>query len=143
MITVLFETDTAIFKFDLTDVQERLRHYVSKHNVVEAAQQLEFLSVRTEKSIIVPDEYQYFGYIALDLINSGKGLVICKPCNTTYQPDQLKPVIIGHGDSPFSVNLKSKKRRWFKNKRKISLFGGKGFECPAGHELISMITWRT
>jgi len=143
MITVIFETDTAIFRFDLTDIQERLRHYISEYNVKEAAKLLEFLFVQIEKSISIPEDYQYIGYVALDLINSGKGLVICKLCNTTYQPGQLKPVIIGHGYSPFSVKLKSIKRRWFRKKRKIPLFGGKGYECPAGHELISMITWRT
>jgi hypothetical protein len=143
MITVLFETETAIFKFSLTDVQDRLRHYVSKHYVVEATQLLEFLSVQTEKSISIPEDYQHIGYVALDLISSGKGSVICKSCNATYKPGQLKPVTVGHGDSPFSVNRKSKKRRWFRKKRKIPLFGGKGYECPVGHELVSMITWRT
>ena len=143
MSTVIFETDTAIFKFSLTDVQDRLRHYASKHNIDEAAQLLEFLSTQTETSISIPEDYQHIGYVAIDLTNSGKGIVTCKPCNTTYQPDQLKPVTVGHGDSPFSVNLKSKKRGWFKKKRNLPLFGGKGFKCPVGHELISMITWRT
>jgi len=143
MSTVLFETDTAIFKFSLPDVQNRLRHYISEYNVKEAAKLLEFLSAQTEKSISIPEDYQYIGYVALDLTKSGKGSVTCKLCNTTYQSGQLKPVTIGHGDSPFSVKLKNIKRRGFRKKRKIPLFGGKGYKCPAGHELISMITWRT
>ena len=143
MNTVIFETDTAIFKFSLTDVQDCLHHYISEHSVKEAAQLLEFLSVQTEKFISIPEDYQHIGYVAIDLTNSSKGSVTCKPCSAIYQPDQLKAVTIGHGKSPFSVNLKSKKRRWFKKKQTLPLFGGKGFKCPVGHELISMITWRT
>lgn len=108
MRTVTFKTKNAVFEFDLSDVQERLNHYTSKHKVDETVKLLEFLLTQPSRSIDIPKDSQYFGYIALDLINAGKGSVKCKRCNQTYQPSQLKPITIGHGETPFSVNLKKK-----------------------------------
>jgi hypothetical protein len=52
-----------------------------------------------------------------------------------------------YGESPFKINVKQKKRgigRLFARKQKLpGMFGGKGYECPEGHELIAMVTWRT
>ena len=145
MRTVTFKTENAIFEFDLTDVQERLNHYTSKHKVDEATKLLEFLSTQSGRSIDIPKDSKYFWHIALDLINAGKGSVTCKLCNKTYQPGGLKPITIGHGETPFSVNLKMKgvMRRLFGKKQNPPMFGGKGYECPVGHGLISIITWRT
>ena len=145
MRTVTFKTENAIFKFDLTDVQERLNYYTSMHNVDEAVKLLEFLSTQSSRDIDIPTDSQYFEYIALDLINAGKGSVTCKLCNKTYQPYQLKPITIGHGRSPFSVNLKKKGgiKRLFEKKLNPPLCGGKGVHCPVGHELFSVITFRT
>ena len=145
MQTVTFKTENAIFKFDLTDVQERLNHYTSKHKVSEATKLLEFLSTQSSKPINIFKDSKYFGYITLDLINAGKGSVTCKVCHKTYQPSQLKPVTVGHGETPFSVNLKKKGvvKRLFGKKQNPPMFGGKGYQCPVGHELISMISWRT
>lgn len=145
MRTVIFKTENAVFEFDLTDVQDHLYHYTSKHNVDEATKLLESLSTQSGRCIDIPKDSQYFGYIALDLIKAGKGSVTCKVCNKIYKPGQLKPVIIGHGETPFSVNLKGKGgiKRLFGKKQNPPMFGGKGYECPVGHELISIITWRT
>jgi hypothetical protein len=94
--------------------------------------------------IKIPEENNNFGYITLDLLKKEKGSITCKACSKTYNPDQLKPTIIGHGTSPF--NLKEKggiKKLLKKGQRLPGLFGGRGFNCPLGHELISIITWIT
>lgn len=88
-------------------------------------------------------------FIVLILLDHGKGSVMCKTCNESYRPEQLIPVTIGHGRSPFETidqpkggiikNLFSKKKQ-FKTR---GMFGGRGYECPRGHELISMVTWQT
>ncbi|MFC1578464.1 hypothetical protein ACFL36_05580, partial [Thermodesulfobacteriota bacterium] len=70
---------------------------------------------------------------------------ICIVCDKTYNANQLKPITVGHGESPFDVNpeMRGGVKSLFDNKRRIPLIGGQVFKCPAGHELISMITWRT
>jgi len=88
-------------------------------------------------------------YARCDTISSlskGEGSVMCKTCNKTYQIDQLKPTTVGHGKSPFSVNIKEKGRikKLFSKKQSLpGMIGGGGYECPEGHALLSMITWRT
>ncbi len=147
MTSILFQTENAIFEFDLTEVKESLNQYISEHNVDEAIQILDLISSSSDDPIKIPQEYDYFGYIALDLISKGKGSVTCKTCKKTYQPDQPKSITIGHGKSPFSINLKKKgeiiKRLFGKRQKLPGMFGGKGYKCPQGHELIAMITWRT
>lgn len=87
-------------------------------------------------------------FIVLILLDHNKGTVFCKTCNESYLPDQLKSITIGHGRSPFEINDQRKGgifRNIF-NRRKIKrmgTFGGRGYECPKGHEVISVVTWRT
>ena len=90
------------------------------------------------------DVHPYFGYVALDLISARVGKVTCKICGETYEAGQLKEFAIGHGKVPFAINPEQKGGiRLFKKRRNPSMFGGKGYKCPAGHTLISMETWRT
>jgi hypothetical protein len=78
------------------------------------------------------------------LIGSGIGTVTCKICGKTYDADQLTGFTIGHGKSPFDIKQKIKGGiRLFEKGKNPSMFGGKGYKCPAGHSLISMETWRT
>jgi hypothetical protein len=85
----------------------------------------------------------------LILLDNGKGSVTCKTCNETYRPDQLKPITIGHGRSPFEIINQPKGgiiKNLFSNKKQFNtrgMFGGRGYECPRGHELIAMVTWQT
>jgi len=123
MTTVIYETDNAIFSFTSTNVTQSITQSNNKTEQLTSPPDL----------ITIPKEYTDFAYIALDLIKKGKGSVTCKTCNKTYRPDQLQPTIVGHGKSPFNL----------KEKGGIKLFGGHGFTCPKGHELISVITWRT
>jgi hypothetical protein len=146
MAKVYHETENAILYFDLCDVRQYLEYHISEYEVDEATTLINFLSSEVAESIKIPDEYGYFGYIALDLIRGSKGTVYCKICGKTYEPDQLKSTVAGHGKDPFSLNLKEKGgiKKLFKRKLKLpGMHGGKGYECPEGHELISIITWRT
>ena len=120
---VVFETNNAIFKFS----GKEANHIIG-----------------SDQMIVIPADHRYFGYVALDIIERGKGSITCKACSKTYKADQLKAVKVGHGKSPIGINQKQKGgTRLFGNKKNPSLFGGKGYECPAGHMLISMETWRT
>jgi hypothetical protein len=82
----------------------------------------------------------------LELIDSGTGLVTCKKCNKIYKASQLIPFALGAGKSPFKLNIDIKfslRNLFRRRKRNPSMSGGQGYRCPAGHELIAMITWRT
>ena len=142
MTTAIYETDNAIFSFTSTDVTQSITQ--SNNKTEHLNKLLQQLTSSPPDSITIPKEYTEFAYIALDLIKKGKGSVTCKACNKTYRPDQLKSTTVGHGTSPF--NLKEKggiKKLLAKGQRLPGLFGGHGFTCPKGHELISAITWRT
>jgi hypothetical protein len=83
-------------------------------------------------------------YVALQLLDSGEGQATCLLCRKTYAADQLTRYAIGAGDSPFNVSYRPNGIRdsVFGSKRHMhSMLGGKGFRCPAGHKLISAVTW--
>ncbi len=146
MSKVSYETDDALFEFDLVEAIERLNYYATEHNVDEAAQLLDFIAESSDESVTLPEKHDYFGYIALDLLSQEQGSVKCKTCNKAYQSDQLKPTTMGHEKSPLSINPKEKGglKKLFGKKQKLpGMLGGRGYKCPEGHELISMITWRT
>ena len=141
MQTVVFETDNAIFYFDLSDAICHLKNY-SEQKVREASELLETIS--SSSSEVINIESNYFGFTALDLIKAGKGHVYCRTCKERYDPGQLTPVSLGFGKSPFEVNLKQEGgifKRFFKKKKRICGSGGQEYLCPNGHELIGMITW--
>lgn len=73
--------------------------------VPEADSILEYLLKTNEDPVNIPGEYDYFGFIAWELIKSGKGSVTCKMCNKTYPAGQLKPITVGHGKNPFDVKF--------------------------------------
>jgi hypothetical protein len=81
---------------------------------------------------------------ALQLLDSGEGQVTCLLCRKTYDADQLTKFAIGAGDSPFNAQSRpwGIRDRLFGSKRRMhSMLGGRGFRCPAGHKLISAVTW--
>ena len=146
MAKVSYETDDALFEFDLVEAIETLNHYASEYKDDEAAQLLDFIAESPDESIKIPEKYDYFGYIALHLLSQEQGLIKCKLCGKTYHPDELKPTTMGYGKSPFSPNPKEKggiKKLLGKKQKLPGMSGGRGYKCPEGHELISMITWRT
>ena len=124
MSTVFYQTENAVFEFCQKDIEDHIKLLTKEHDIEEPSK----LSV------------------LLDLIAAGKGSVTCKVCGKKYPATELKPVTVGHGKTPFDVNLKQKggARSLFKRKQKLpALFGGKGYQCPEGHELVALITWRT
>ncbi len=103
MNTVIYETDTAIFTFNRSDVIEEIK---IANQTEKLTKLLHLLTSSPSDLITIPKQNTDFAYIALDLIEKGKGSVTCKACNKTYRPDQLKSTVAGHGTSPF--NLKEK-----------------------------------
>lgn len=83
-------------------------------------------------------------YTALHLLDSGEGQATCLLCRKTYAADQLVRYAIGVGDSPFNVQIRPwgiRDSLFGCKRRNFSMLGGKGFRCPAGHKLISAVTW--
>jgi hypothetical protein len=144
MSTLVYETETAAFSFERDEITQFLNR--SKNTSQERDDLLNLISSSTDDSIKIPEECDYFASITLNLVDEGKGSVTCKLCNKTYHPDQLKPITVGHGKTPFSVKIKMKggiKYLFRKRPRLPGMFGGKGYACPEGHRLITLITWRT
>jgi hypothetical protein len=144
MREVYFETENAILRFYYGDLVQRLVYYESTLGTNEATTMRDLFS-QSDHSIRIPREQYRFAYLALDLIGEGMGVVYCKACERYYEAKELKRVVVGHGESPFSANVKG--RRWLRKlsgkKQRLPLFGGKGYQCPEGHELIGQVTWRT
>jgi hypothetical protein len=144
MKTVIFNTENAVFKFNKKEVRDHLFGKGSEYAPDEVPQLLELISTDSDETILNMDDNNYFGYVAMEFIGFRKGEATCKLCGKTYDAGQLKESAIGHGKSPFDIKQKQKGGNRLLEKRKNpSMFGGKGFKCPAGHTLISMETWRT
>ena len=143
MFTIIFKTSNAVFKFNQKDVEALLSSLVTNNDINEAAALLKLVKTASGKIILSPDNHQYFGYVAMDLIAAGKGSATCRACGKTYKADQLNPITKGHGTSPFEITIQKKGGIKGSRKKNPSLFGGTKFQCPEGHTLISMETWRT
>ena len=145
MNTVIFKTENAVFQFDLKKVKECLEILATEYAVDEAETILRRISIPSDESKQIQVKHNYFGYIVLELIGAGKGSVTCEICGKMYEAQNLKPIAIDAGICPFSINTGKKRgiKHLLGKKRSRSLFGGKGFTCPEGHELIPMETWRT
>jgi|GEM_PF-5087314 len=107
---------------------------------------MQYSTYENEQAIFTFDIQDPF--IVLTLLDQNKGLVTCNTCNETYQPDQLKPITISYRRSPIKIIDQQKGgifRNLFKRRKikRMGMFGGRGYECPQGHELISVVTWRT
>ena len=145
MNTVSFKTENAVFQFDLKKVKERLEILATEYAVDEAETILRRISIPSDESKLIQVKQDYFGYVVLELIGAGKGSVIFEICGKMYEVQNLKPIAIGAGKNPFSINTGKKRgiKHLFGKRRNSSMFGGQGYKCPAGHTLISMETWRT
>ena len=95
MNTVIFQTENAAFKFDQKEVKERLICKHSEYAPGEVTQLLALISTDTSETLLIPDDHNYFGYVAVDLIGSGIGTVSCKICEKIYDTDQLKEFAVG------------------------------------------------
>jgi len=165
MKTVIYKTASSIFEFDQSDVFERLKYHKKEMNSYAAEVIEKHISDFGFYPIIIPNKYDYFANIVLELIEDGKGSIKCKICDQTYQASELISIPVGHGKSPINKDhlreiqgLKLKdlfRKKWIKiaidnfkdlfhkKQPQPGLIGGKGFTCPQNHELISQITWLT
>ena len=167
MDKIMYKTENAIFEWIKPDVLERLQNHKTKFNSLEADMIAKYLSCGGGgcDHNIVPEEYDYFTIIALELLDKQKGSVSCKKCDETFESRKLKSITVGHGKTPFDENTRREKdrlrfraifgERWFrvaieniknpfrKKNSNPPMFGGKGFACPNDHELITLVTWRT
>ena len=146
MRAVIFETQNAAFKFDQKEVKEIIRCNMSKYDLDEVANLQDLISTEINETIVIPEEPVYFDHIALDLISAGNGSALCKTCSKTYLAGQFKSIKVGYGGSPFDIKREQKgviKRLFAKKRKPPTMYGGKGYECPLGHNLISVITWKT
>jgi len=146
MSAVIFKTQNAKFKFNQKEVKELIVRKKSKYDLDEVAKLLKLISDEKHESIVIPEEPVYFDYIALDLIAAGYGSALCKTCNKTYMAGQLKPIKVGYGGSPFDIKREKKgviKRLFTKKRKPPAMYGGKGYDCPEGHNLLSVIIWKT
>ena len=143
MSAVIIKTVNAEFKFDQKEVKDFVARKKSEYDRDELAKLLKVISDKRYESFLNSDDHHYFGYVALDLISDGIGRVTCNICEKIYDACQLKEFAIGHGKSPFKIKQKQKGGfRLFNNRKMPSMFGGKGYKCPAGHELIAIETWK-
>ncbi len=144
MKTVIFNTENAVFNFTQKEVKENLICKHSEYAPGEVTRLLELISTDSDETILSSIHHHYFGHVAVNLIGSGIGTATCKFCKKIYDTNQLKEITFGHEKSPLDINQEQKGGFRLLNKRKIpSMFGGRGYECPEGHKLISMETWRT
>jgi hypothetical protein len=144
-LTVFFETDSAIFRFTVEEVMDHLNRNEPGYDEKEVTVLKDLLSSSTEDSITIPKDLRLFPHVTVNLIRDGKGAVYCKTCDKAYEAAELKLVRVGHGETPFSPNVKGKGwlRKVFGRKLRLPLFGGRGYQCPEGDELIVLVTWRT
>jgi hypothetical protein len=142
MGTVIFKTENAVFEFSRKAVMENLRALITEHDDERFTELMELIKTSGEETILIPDEHIY---IVLDLIAAEKGYINCKRCDKTYNNSQLKSFALGAGKSPLSLNIDIQHlpNLFRSRKRNPSMMGGSGYNCPAGHELIMLVTWRT
>jgi hypothetical protein len=127
-------------------VKEQIVLKKSAYYTDEADKLLSLISADLYRVIRIPEEPAYFDFIALDLVDAGIGSALCKTCKKTYMARNLKPITVGCGGSPFDIKREKKGliNSLFTKKRKPpTMYGGKGYECPAGHNLLSVIIWKT
>ncbi len=146
MSVVIFKTQDVVFTFNQNEVKELVARKKSEYDLDEVAKLLEAISADNIETIEIPKDPVYFDLISVDLIAAGYGSVLCKTCNKTYVVRQLKPIKVGFDGSPLDIKREKRgvlKRLFTKIRKPPTMSGGKGYECPESHDLISVITWKT
>jgi hypothetical protein len=144
MKIVIFNTQEATFRFDHKSVMERLERRKLSYDIQELDTLIDVISSQPDQTILSSAENPYFGFIALELINSSEGSGVCETCGKKYNFNQLEAFTVGPDDATFRAA--STKKGGFKNlfRKKLKppgMYGGKGYRCPRGHILIYMQTW--
>ena len=147
MNTVIFKTEEATFQFDQKTVMECLEKRKISYEIKELDLLFDVISSQPDQNILSSAEHQYFGFIALELLCAGKGSAFCKNCGKRYCSNQLEGYTVGPlGEASFKAikgKIRGFKSLFRKKPKPFGMYGGKGYKCPEGHELILMITWIT
>jgi hypothetical protein len=145
MSTVIFKTEDAIFEFDQKSVLERLEQRKISYKIQELDLLLDVISSQPDQTILSSTDHQYFGFIALELLSAGKGSAFCQNCGKLYCSNQLEGYTVGPNASFKTIKGKIDgfKSLFRKKTKPFGMYGGKGYKCPEGHELIFMISWIT
>ena len=88
MKPVIFYTENAVFTFNKKAVKEQLICKKTEHVPYEITQLSELISTDTDLTILIPDDHDYFRYVALDLISKGMGTVTCYICGKKFDAGQ-------------------------------------------------------
>ena len=154
MTNIRYKNEEAVMKFEYDDVISQLKLKVAEYNVEDDAKLLKWLNKQSKRKEVIEigDNQEItsrFCYLICNLIDSKKGGIFCKICKEMYKPDQISK----ESTSPFDRGISSKtirKLRKFHKKEfgsngpiNIPGSGGKTYECPKEHILISVITWIT
>jgi hypothetical protein len=107
MSTGFFETEKAIFHFELREVPSCLRDH-SDDQLEEATDLLNILKSSSSEPKKISGEKGFFGYILLDLLSKNGGFAFCKACQKTYLSEQLQPTLIQFKEILFSIMSKRK-----------------------------------
>jgi hypothetical protein len=143
MRTLKFETTDAVFQFALEDFVMGLKSRVAWH---ESNELIEFQIAHSQDVVEISQEKKSLLFVALDLLASDEGSLFCKICGKEHQASERVSFPVGAGENPLKTKVGhpgGMLRRLLRRQRRLPLFGGKGYQCPDGHELISVITWRT
>jgi len=146
MKTITFNTLDAVFNFNQKEVMEFLICHGSDYDLEETVKLLEHISTGNKTTIVIPEEPVFFDSIALNLITTGHGSALCKTCNKTYLAGQLKSIQVESGGSPLDIEREKKgifNCLFSKKHKPPTMNGERSYECPVGHSLISVITWKT
>ena len=146
MNTVIFKTEDAKFQFNRKSVLKCLGLRKSSYDNQELDLLMDVIRSQPETATLSIEEHQYFGHVAIDLIDANEGSVVCKNCGKKYRSNQLEAFTVEPDEATFKAATAKKggfKSLFRKKLKPIGLSGGKGVKCPEGHMLIFMITWRT
>ena len=143
----VFDTDQAEFRFESQAVIQHLRLLSEEHGRPDLQFSIDELLTHEGEEIKVQDIPDWFGFVIIALLEKCEGQVFCKRCGQAYEPASLSQFPLGAGKSPFDVaralHINFIDSLFRRKRRMTSMLGGKGYRCPAGHQLIFMLTWIT
>ena len=140
MAEIIYETQSAVFRFDDADTISMIEYYIQEYHIEEAIELLTVISPSVGEIINISTEFGYFAYIALEMVRDELGSVNCKQCSRDYHCHELLPVTCVKGKT-FLVRKTKKQARLKKlsGKRELMrLTPGDGFACPAEHLLLAL-----
>jgi hypothetical protein len=105
MQIVIFKTEEGIFQFNRSEVIKYIKREISNNNLAENMGKFKLLSNTAEDVIEIDQDGHSFGYLILELIESGTGQVTCKRCDKSYNNSELNSFPLGAGKSPLRPNI--------------------------------------